>query len=104
MAEDRLKEVADELLDKKKDLFREYVVEPAAKLAKEELWRRHGGPAPWDEEAEEMAKKPVQGPLSRAMSDEEAGIVEPPLSDEARSKLEADQEALRRLVWEDSSD
>ncbi len=102
MAEDWLKELADESLDKKEDFFRESVVEPMAKLAKEELWKRHGGPAPWDEEAEEMAKK--HGVLSRALTDEEAGIVEPPLSDEARAKLEADQEALRRSKWEKSSD
>jgi hypothetical protein len=104
MAEDRLKEVADELLNRKEDFFRESVVEPAAKLAKEELWRRHGGPAPWDEEAEEMAKKPVQGALNRAMTDEEAGIAVPPLSDEAQSKFEASQEALRQSKWEKSSD
>ena len=104
MADDWLKEVADGVLDKKADFFSEYVVEPMAKLAKEELWRRHGGPVSWDEEAEEKAKKPVKGALSRAMSDEEAGIVEPLLSDEARSKLEADKEALRRSKWEKSSD
>ena len=104
MADDWLENVADNLLDKKEDFFKESVVEPMARLAKEELWRRHGGPTPWDEEAEERAKKPVHGALSCAMTDEEAGIVEPPLSDEAQSKLEASQEALRRSKWEKSSD
>ena len=71
------------------------------RLAPEELWRRHGGPPPWDK---------VDGPdgnsesevISRTVTSAEAGIVDVPLTEEQEAKRAGDEEAIRKHNWEES--
>jgi len=98
---DDLKSVGGDVLsDSAQDLAQD-ALNLAGRLAQEELWRRHGGPAPWDEAAEPEPER-KHGVLSRTVSSAEAGIVNDAVIEEQVAKLAADQEAMRRSDWENS--
>lgn len=97
--EDGLKKVGDVFSDPLQDAAKD-LLDHAARMAKEELWRRHGGIAPWDEAAQKLAKEPMTGALSKAKTAEELGIEVPAMTDEEKAKEAVDAEALRKALWE----